>query len=70
MNKIDSICFIKNIFSGKYSKEDIIHNLANLEKDREFFVKVIKKYQPKYYIKADNSISSFSLAKDLKLFTR
>lgn len=58
---------IKNLFTNKYSKREILEVLAELEKDKSKFTHLIKIYQPNYYNKWDNSVTVFSLIRDLNI---
>lgn len=40
---------VSRLFSGKYSREEILDALAYCEHDNDFYFSLIKKYHPKYY---------------------
>lgn len=59
---------IINLFSGKYTKKEIIATLTWGEHNTKIYYPLMQKHQPNYYCDVwENPIQSFTLIKDLAL---
>ena len=60
---------VKNIFTNRYSIEEIISSLARLEQPymKKFQLELFKKYQPKYYTEnLGATVLGITLIKDIE----